>query len=87
MREFDGDRLVRVHRPDCSGADGPCARVAALLPRLAPDPDEICTEVYGGPGRLVVEGRHDGAPVRVEVTRTDGCQIARHDLLRAALGG
>ena len=85
VREYDGDRPVATRRLDCAAQDGPCARIAALLPRLRPDPQEICTEVYGGPQRLVVEGTRAGSPVRVEVTRVNGCEIARYDLLREAL--
>ena len=64
---------------------GACDRVIALLPRLRPDPDEVCTQIYGGPERRLVSGTVGGLPVDVEVTRADGCQIARYDLLTAAL--
>ena len=88
VRRFDGDRLVRaVPLTDCDSADGACARVVAVLPRLRPEPDEACTQIYGGPERMVVEGTLDGEPYRAEVTRTDGCQIARYDLLSDALKG
>jgi hypothetical protein len=60
--------------------------VVALLPRLRPEPGEVCTEIYGGPERLVVEGTAGGTPRRVEVSRIDGCEIRRYDLLEAALG-
>jgi hypothetical protein len=86
VREYDGARLVRTVPLDCARRGGPCDRVAALLPRLAPDPAEVCTQIYGGPERRIVVGQVEGAPVRVEVTRVDGCQIARYDLLTAALG-
>lgn len=56
-----------------------------LLPALAPAPDEVCTEIYGGPQRIAVTGTTGGAPVRVEVTRIDGCEIDRYDRLEAAL--
>ena len=73
---------------DCAGADAAvCARVVRLLPDLRPKPDEVCTQIYGGPERIAVSGTVDGTPVRVEVTRSDGCQIARYDLLDAALTG
>ena len=61
--------------------------VVRLLPDLRPKPDEVCTQIYGGPERIAVRGTVDGTPVRVEVTRTDGCEIARYDLLDAALTG
>ncbi len=88
VRQFDGDRLVRaVPLDDCDASDGACARVVAVLPRLRPEPDEACTQIYGGPERMVVEGTLDGDPYRIEVSRTDGCQIARYDLLADALSG
>jgi hypothetical protein len=62
-----------------------CAEVVALLPRLRPEPDEVCTQIYGGPERIVVTGTVDGEPVRAEVTRQNGCEIARYDLLAEAL--
>jgi hypothetical protein len=58
----------------------------ALLPRLRPQPGEVCTEIYGGPERLVVEGTVEGVRRRVEASRVNGCEIARYDLLQGALG-
>lgn len=71
---------------DCDPVDGACARVVALLPDLLPDRDEVCTEIYGGPERYLVEGTVDGVATSVDVTRTNGCAIARFDRLREALG-
>ena len=59
----------------------------ALLPALAPAEGEVCTQIYGGPERIEVRGTVNGAPVQVEVTRTNGCEIARYDQLEAALAG
>jgi len=87
VRSYEGERLVTTTTLPCTPADARCAKVLALLPRLRPVPDEVCIQIYGGPERLVVEGTAEGAPVRIEVTRTDGCQIARYDLLSEALGG
>ena len=64
-----------------------CERVVALLPDLAPAEDEVCTQIYGGPERIEVRGTVNGAPVQVEVTRANGCEIARYDELEAALRG
>ena len=73
---------------DCAGADAAvCARVVRLLPDLRPKPYEACTQIYGGPERISVRGTVDGTPVRVEVTRTNGCEIARYEMLDAALKG
>ena len=86
VREYDGEGLTATTALDCTVRGGPCDRVIALLPRLAPEPGEVCTQVYGGPERRVVTGTVAGRAVDVEVTRADGCQIARYDLLTAALG-
>jgi hypothetical protein len=73
---------------DCAGADAAaCARVVALLPGLAPAYGEVCTQIYGGPERIEVRGTVDGTPVRVEVTRENGCEIDRYDRMETALGG
>ena len=73
---------------DCAGADAAvCASVVRLLPDLRPKPDEVCTQIYGGPERIAVSGTVDGTPVQVEVTRTNGCEIARYEMLDAALKG
>lgn len=87
VRHLDGERQVGATDLRCAAGDPRCARVVALLPELRPDPDEVCTQIYGGPERMIVEGMVDGEPVRVEVTRTDGCEIARYDRLEAALRG
>ncbi len=60
--------------------------MAELLPSLRPVEDEFCTEVYGGPWRIALEGRLDGRPVAIAIGRRDGCQIARYDRLAEALG-
>ena len=85
VRDYDGEKLVRTTELDCTVRGGVCDAVVALLPRLATDPGEVCTQIYGGPERRVVMGTEAGRRVSVEVTRTDGCQIARYDLLGDAL--
>jgi len=85
VREYDGRRLTATTALDCAVRGGACDRVAALLPRLAPEPGEVCTEIYGGPGRRVITGTVAGRAIEVEVTRTNGCEIARYDLLTRAL--
>ena len=85
VREYDEERLVGTTELACGDGDVACAEVVALLPRLRAAPDEVCTQVYGGPERLVVEGTVEGDPVRAEVTRANGCEIDRYDLLREAL--
>jgi hypothetical protein len=69
--------------PDPEGA---CQALdAAKDPFVAPPPNQICTEIYGGPQRGVVEGTWRGDRVRAEFSRTNGCEIARWDALRALL--
>jgi hypothetical protein len=57
------------------------AGAASLDPDpLAPvPPDVACTEIYGGPQTAVVEGTLDGQPVRIELSRVNGCEIDRWD--------
>jgi hypothetical protein len=85
VTEYDGDRVVRATELDCGADDVACAEVVALLPRLRPEPDEICTQIYGGPQRIVVTGTVQGDPVTAEVTRVNGCEIDRYDRLAEAL--
>lgn len=85
VTEYDGERVVRATELACGAGDVVCAEVVALLPRLRPEPDEVCTQIYGGPERITVTGTVEGGPVRAEVTRTNGCEIARYDLLSKAL--
>lgn len=85
VREYDGERLVATTALDCAARGGPCDRVVALLPRLAPDPGEVCAQIYGGPERRVITGTVAGEVVDLEVTRADACQIERYALLSEAL--
>ncbi|MGE0025609.1 MAG: hypothetical protein AB7O78_19380 [Thermoleophilia bacterium] len=85
VTEYDGERVVRTTELACGPDDTVCAEVVALLPRLRPAPDEVCTQVYGGPENITVVGTVDGKPVTAVVTRVNGCEIARYDLLTKAL--
>ena len=40
-------------------------------------PDEICTQIYGGPQVALVSGTVLGQRVWTYFKRTDGCQVAR----------
>jgi hypothetical protein len=63
-----------------------CADVTASADPFAPLPaDAICTQVFGGPQRATVSGTYRGEPVRVELSRIDGCRIAQWDSLGAVL--
>ena len=59
-RSTTARRLTATTDLDCTGRGGACDRVIALLPRLGPEPGEVCTQIYGGPERLVVTGTVDG---------------------------
>jgi hypothetical protein len=58
-----------------------CAAVERLPedPGAETPPGTACTELYGGPDVLRVTGTLRGAPIDAEVTRADGCEIARFD--------
>lgn len=52
-----------------------------------PNPDLLCTEIYGGPEVATVTGEIQGQPVDTTIDRTDGCGIAAWDTLAPLLGG
>ena len=45
----------------------------------APDPNQACTMIFGGPGKATVTGTLDGAAVDATFTRSGGCEISRWD--------
>ncbi len=45
----------------------------------APDPNQMCTMIFGGPGKTTVTGTLDGVAVNATFTRSGGCEIARWD--------
>jgi hypothetical protein len=49
----------------------------------APDPNQACTMIFGGPGKATVAGTLDGAAVDATFTRSNGCEIARWDRMTA----
>jgi hypothetical protein len=59
------------------------ARVLAAFLDVAPPPDRICTQVYGGPQTARVRGRIGSRVIDRRFSRRDGCEIA--DWTRAAL--
>ncbi|WP_020576159.1 SSI family serine proteinase inhibitor [Actinopolymorpha alba] len=53
---------------------------------FAPVPkDAICTQIWGGPQRAVIEGVWRGQPVSATYDKRNGCEIARWNALRAVL--
>jgi hypothetical protein len=65
------------------------ARALARFLVSAPDPDRICTEIFGGPQTARVSGSTDGRFARRAFSRHNGCAIADWDrmglLLDAAM--
>lgn len=60
--------------PDCAAA----GKLDAV--DMAPaDEDQACTELFGGPDVLRVEGDLDGVEVDYTLTRENGCEIKRFD--------
>src|SRR5919106_260237 len=78
-----------VRRLECpaQASDPACARLAELGPEaFAPVPgDAACTQIYGGPQEARVEGAIDGTPIDADLSRSNGCEIARWDDVRAIM--
>ena len=55
-----------------------CRLLQTLHDPFAPvPPDEICSQIYGGPQVTVVRGTYLGRRVWAKFRRNDGCQTAR----------
>jgi Subtilisin inhibitor-like len=55
-----------------------CRLLSTLRDPFAPvPPDQICTQIYGGPQVALVRGTFLGRRVWTYFKRNDGCQIAR----------
>jgi hypothetical protein len=66
----------------CPGGNADaCAAIDALPadPTAQVPPDQACTQVYGGPETLTINGTLRGEHVAASFDRTDGCQIQRFD--------
>jgi hypothetical protein len=78
----DGE-VAQVQRLECGvEAEVPACALVGNLPRepAAPvPPDTACTEIYGGPDTLRVEGTLDGEPIDATFTRENGCEIERFE--------
>lgn len=64
-----------------------CAAARRLAPFLAeePEPDRICTQIYGGPQRARIRGTIEGRQVDRSFSRENGCEIADFDRVGALL--
>lgn len=62
-------------------ADPVCAAVERLPADAGAEtpPGTACTQIYGGPDVLRVAGTLRGEPIDAELTRANGCEIARFD--------
>ena len=74
-------RKRRWHRL-CAGAE----QLADFL-RTPPDPERVCTQVYGGPQTARIRGYVDARPVDRGFDRRDGCGIEDWRRARMLLGG
>jgi hypothetical protein len=61
-----------------------CGEVGTVL-RLARQRPRLCVQVWDGPATADIHGLVHGRPVRLHLTRSDSCEIARWDELRALL--
>lgn len=50
-----------------------------------PNPEIACTEIYGGPQKIVLSDAKGNKLVNSEFTRVNGCEIARYDSLKMLL--
>ncbi len=90
----DGAGTVTEYTLTCQPAGGThpnpadaCSTLAAGTSAFAPpDPNQACTEIYGGPQTATVSGTLNGAQIQGTFGRADGCQIARWEALAALFG-
>jgi hypothetical protein len=71
-------------KPTDSSACGAAAGVSAADVRTTPG-DTACTQIYGGPEEATIRGTIRGASIDATFKRTDGCEIARWDKVKALL--
>lgn len=71
--------------PDAACAALDAATAGEAKPLNPTPPNQICTEIYGGDQTAVIEGTLNGEPLRTELGRTNGCEIARWDALQPVL--
>ena len=88
-RDGEGGEPPRTKTIRCASADESalCERLAALRLRDIEPPSRAtaCTELYGGPQTATITGTLRGEPVDLELTRVNGCEIARWEAAGALL--
>ncbi|WP_081747039.1 SSI family serine proteinase inhibitor [Arthrobacter sp. H5] len=70
-------------------AEAACAAVMSLGAEFFTekrDPDQMCTQQYGGPQTAEIWGTIDGQQVSASFSATDGCEIARWTAMETVLG-
>jgi len=85
-----GDTSTIVDAPALVDANQACSALLepAVVTRLTegPPPDQVCTEIYGGPDVATFNGTLDGQNINASVDRVNGCGIFDWDeVLRALL--
>lgn len=87
---------TKVFRLTCNPAHGTVPSPATACRKLqslgsnafAPTPrDRVCTQIAGGPMVAVVTGSFQGRRLWVRLNQSDGCQIARWNLVSFLLPG
>ena len=68
----------------CPGANAPqqlCSTIEELPddPAAPVPPDTPCTEIYGGPDVVTIEGTLKAESIDARLTRENGCEIERFD--------
>jgi hypothetical protein len=78
----------------CAPVGGTHPRPAAACAQLTSDgpdpfaptpPDMMCSQIYGGPQTAAVDGTYQGRAVHATFSRTDGCAVARWQLVSQLL--
>lgn len=63
-----------------------CDVLGASVDPFAPIPSNVaCTQIYGGPELMRVQGRYRDETVDAVFARTDGCRITRWELVASHL--
>ncbi|MBC7630007.1 hypothetical protein [Aeromicrobium sp.] len=75
----------------CPGKDTGTKSACAQLAKVAPDvfspvpKAKVCTQIFGGPEKLAVSGHYDNTIVSAGLSRENGCEIDRWDMIAPVL--
>ncbi|WP_404288879.1 serine protease inhibitor [Glutamicibacter arilaitensis] len=96
---FEGKSVDSEYHLSCSGSqatgsstlpesNAACALLAENPETLTPQrsPQQVCTEIYGGPATATVSGKFRGQQVDTTFDRHNGCAISEWDALAPLLG-